>query len=75
MCVTLFCALFELDYTVRCSGVSWKVTGVISHDRDSVNSLHDLESLLVAGTVSDYRDLWCGRWERKRDAFMVGLEE
>lgn len=40
----------------------------------TVNTLHDLASLLGGGSVCDYRDLWCGRWEGKRDAFMVGLE-
>lgn len=68
------CALVELDCSTRCSGVSWKVTCEIGCDRESVNALRDLESLLVAGSMSDYRDLWWGRWEGKRDGFMVGLE-
>lgn len=68
------CALVELDCSARCSGVSWKVTREIGRDRDSVDALHNLESLLVAGSVSDYRGLRCGRREGKRDTFMVGLE-
>lgn len=64
----------ELDCSARGSGVSWKVTHEISHDRDSVNALHYFESPLIAGSVSGYRGLWCGRWEGERDVFMVGLE-
>lgn len=40
----------------------------------TVNTLHDLESWLVGGSVSDYKELWRGRWEGRRDAFIVGLE-
>lgn len=50
-CVSLHsCAFTELNCSARDSGVNWKVTCEIGCDGEPVNSLHDLESLLVAIT-------------------------
>lgn len=68
------CALVEPDCSASCRGGSWKVTLEIGRDRDFVDHLCDLDRLPVAGSVSDYTGLWRGRWEEKRDAFMLGLE-